>query len=67
MKVYANGQGGKHRANDTEAARWRRTTKRVAQEIRRAHPKMYADCVLLHAEGETAHAYYVARSKEKTA
>jgi hypothetical protein len=61
MKIFANGQGGKHR-DTTEAQTWRKATRAVADAISAQHPQMSRVIVLLHAEDETAsHLRSVAR------
>lgn len=61
MKIFGNGQGGKHR-DTREAQTWRKATRAVADAISTQHPEMPRVIVLLHAEDETAlHMRTVAR------
>jgi hypothetical protein len=63
-KVYGFGTGGKHR-NTNEALTWRTATAKAAEMIRAAHPSMFADLVLEHAELEVTHAFHVANARQR--
>lgn len=54
MKIFGNGQGGKHRGTQ-EAARWRWATTQIANRLRE---EGMADCTTaqLYAEDELARA-----------
>jgi len=53
MKIFANGQGGKHR-NSTDAKAWRGATSAMADAILAEYPEMNRVIALCHAEDETA-------------
>jgi hypothetical protein len=53
MKIFANGQGGRHR-NTNEARTWRNATSAVRAAILAQYPEMNYVIAHGHAEDETA-------------
>lgn len=65
IQVFANGHGGKHRAGDPEATRWRALSTHTATSIRVAHPQMAERFVREQAELETEHVTHALNRRNK--